>query len=103
MLHAEIFISFFAKFTFTARPIEPGHSYAIADFQIADAGAGFGDAARYFMPQDQRLFHDSCELLPVAFGHVQIGMADAAGFYLYEDFIGGDLRARDFFDLAAAF
>jgi hypothetical protein len=50
------------------------------------------------MPEDQWFFGDGDELRPIAVGHVQIRVADAASFDFDQHFMRVWLRSRDVFD-----
>ena len=81
LLHAKIFVSLPAKFTFPARPMDPWHADPVADLEFS-RGSFFNDMAHNFMPEDERLFCDSSELGPFAIGKVHIRVTNSASFDL---------------------
>jgi hypothetical protein len=62
--------------------MKPRHTNPIADFKVVYGRAFLDDSAGDFVPQNYWLFHDACQLGPVAISDVQIGVAHSAGFDL---------------------
>jgi uncharacterized protein (DUF779 family) len=98
-LHAQILVAFAAKLALPACPVHPRHPDAVSRLYALDGRAALHYPAHDFMPQDQRLLYDARQLLPVAVGHVQIGMAHTANLYLDQDIIrpgcGGGTSSSD--------
>jgi hypothetical protein len=69
----------------------------VANLQLGNFAAFLYYAPGNFVSENERLFHDACELRPVAFRHVQVRVADAAGFHRDQHFVGCGFRARDLF------
>jgi hypothetical protein len=78
--------------------MNPRHANVVADLQILNRSIFFDNPADNLMPEDERLLHDAPQLLPISIGHVQIRMADAAGFHFDENFAGAGLGPRDILD-----
>src|SRR5262249_45865357 len=95
---AKVLVAFAAEFTLAAGPVDPRHTDAVSGLQIANVRARFDNAARDFMAENQRGLHDFPELRPIAFGNVEIGVADATGFDLDQDFPGAGLGALHIFE-----
>jgi hypothetical protein len=71
-----------AMFTMPAGRIKSGHADPVAFFDNCDAGAEGGYPTNAFMTRNER----RCRLdRPVAFGGMQAGMANAAGFGLDQE------------------
>src|SRR6202046_2324657 len=97
LLHAQVFVSFAAEFTFTARPVEPRNANSIADLEVAYRRALLANGSGDVVPENPRLFPDACQLGPVPVGYVQIGMAHSAGFHLNEHVAVMEFRPMDIF------
>jgi len=95
LTHAQILVAFAAKFTLPACPVHPGHANPVADVYILHfilhCGAPLHHTAYDFVSEDQRFLYDAGKLRPVAIGHVQIGMTDAANLHLDQDLVRGRL------------
>src|ERR1700735_2950293 len=98
LLHAQVFIAFAAEFTFAARPVEPRDPNSITDLEVAYGSPLFNDGPGDFVAEYHRLFHDACQLGPVAVGHMQIGMAYSAGLDLDQHIALVKLRPIDIFN-----
>src|ERR1700722_14301784 len=77
----EDFIALAAELTFPTGPVNPGNANAVSDMQLMNDFAFFYDATCDFMPEDQWFLGDGNELRPIAVGHVQIRVADAASLH----------------------
>jgi hypothetical protein len=97
LLAAKILIPFFAQLAFAARPVNPGHSDAVSNFQLRNIRAFPGHVPRDFVPEDQRALHDLRELGPIAIRNVYVGMAHTAGFHLNQNFTRIRLGTLDIF------
>ncbi len=97
LLAAKILIPFLAELAFAARPVNPRNSDTVSDFQISDVRALLGYTSRDFVPQDQGALHDFRKLRPVAVRNMHIGVADAAGLDLNQNFVRIQLGTLDVF------
>src|SRR6478672_6721772 len=86
LLHAKILIAFTTEFAFAARPENPRHADAVADFELLHAGTDFNYFARDFMSNNERQLGNPAELYPVTFSNMQIRVANAAGLHFDQDF-----------------
>ncbi|MNP53184.1 hypothetical protein D3C76_1476350 [compost metagenome] len=75
--------------------IEPGHPDAVAFLDAGDAGAHCRDVAHAFVAgnEGQARLHR-----PVAFGGMQVGVADAGGLDLHQDLPGAGQGKLHFLD-----
>lgn len=80
LVGAEVLFAFPAQLALAARPVRPGDADAVADLQLVHVRATLDDAPDDFVPGDQRQLDDPLQLLPIAFGDVEIGVANAACF-----------------------
>src|SRR5260370_34156639 len=77
MFGAEILVALTAEIAFATGPVYPRNANVVAAFQVLDGRAFFHDAARDFVPENQRPPGNRHELRPIAISHVQIRMAHA--------------------------
>jgi hypothetical protein len=96
LTHTQILVAFAAKLTLPACPLDPRHSDALAYLYTLDCRASLYHPAYDLVAEDQRLLYNAGQLRPIAVGHVQIGMTDAANLYFDQDFVLGTLRPRHF-------
>ena len=93
---AEVLIPLQAEFTLAAGPVDPRNAYPVTNSQLVDGCAFLDDATDNLVAENQRLLHDPRELLPIAIGDMQIGVAHPAGFHGNEYFPGFRLWLVDF-------
>jgi hypothetical protein len=98
LFNAEVLISLATELTFSTGPVNPRNANVVSEFQVIDGCAFFHDATCDFVPEDQWFLGDGNDLRPIALGHVQIRMADAASLHCDQHFMCVGLGPSDFFD-----
>jgi hypothetical protein len=96
--YTQILVTFPAKLTLPACPLDPRHSDAVAYFHTLDRRASFHHPAYDLMAQNQRFLYDAGQLRPVALSHVEVRMADAANLHFDQDLVPSGLQPRHFLE-----
>lgn len=96
---AKVFVSLAAELAVATTPVKPWDADPVVYMMdVTNPRAHFGHAPNDLVTENQRLLDDFRQLRPIAIGHMQIGMAYAAGLNPDQEFVRFQLGPIDIFD-----